>query len=885
MSPLTIHSIVTPPADFEPLPPDALDSSLVSLIERTIERYPHRIAIRDQGREISYAELNTAANALAYAILDFCGRGSEPVIFILGHEAKALIALLAIIKSGRPYLPLSPDYPLERLRFIVSESNSPLILTDTKYTSLVETIQQNALLGVLNVDEVAPATERGDPGILVDAGEPAGILYTSGSTGEPKGVVMSHRFIVFQALGDFDTIYCSASDRFALLNSLSFTAARPPVYNSWFSGATICMYDIRSLGVAGVSDWLTSEAVTVLFSMTPVFRAIFSSLPERVFFPSLRLVWVSGDICYASDVELGRAHTLPYSVFRNSLGSSEGGLVAMNLLTRDTTLQGEVVPIGYPIPGKEVSLEDENGQVVAQGEVGEIVIRSRFLASGYWKSPELTASKFQTDPHDPRIQIFRTGDLGRWNREGKLEHLGRSDNQVKIRGFRVDLAEIEGILREHPDIKNVTVVTRQETSWPIEKQLVSYIVTRSGAAISSVDLRNYLAVKLPDYMLPAFFVFLPELPLNENGKVDRRALPEPTRQVYESVRVALVNEEEKKLLHLWVKLFGLDDIGVDENFFELGGDSFLAARLFTEIENVFEKIFPANVLLRHGTIRQLAKLIRGAEGYSAGFLIPLRATGTRPPLFLVPGGGTDVLTLLELVEALGEDQPVYGFQDFHAGHPESLYMQGIVRASQEFVRAMQEVQPRGPYHLAGHSFGGLVAFEMARQLSVKGEAVGLLGLLDAFPPASKRRSGTLKNRILTHARNLAGRDLRGKLDYLSERFKLFLNRLIKRESLRWFYDSKLVKGILGPDSMQPVRAALADYIPAPYEGHAVIYRATQRPLAITWDVTAPWAEFILGGIKFHDIPSEHKSMVRPPYVDMLAGFIKRDLELYAKAGP
>ena len=873
-------SVFQAPEDFKPLSLELTEKSIPILFERAVEMHPSHIALRQHGHGITYRQLNDLVNTLAHAILSQHGEGEEPVIFLHGHDVKAIVSLLAILKTGRPYLPLNPAFPAEFIHQIVADSGSPLFLTDAGNLSFVDQVlAANARMNVLNVDDLVSSAQHGNPGIRISPDAPACILYTSGSTGEPKGIVNSHRYIAFSTVTDINLYYLNPRDRMTLLNTISFSGSRTSIFGALVSGATLCLYDIRSDGAEGAAQWMLSEQITHYRSIAPIFRLVFSNIPAGVVIPSLCSVGVGGDTVRPSDVALFRSHTLPHCFFRNGLASTECGILTEYFLAHNTPVPDDVVPVGYPADGKQVMVVDENGDPLPNGEQGEIIVRSRYLASGYWRKPELTAEKFIRDPDDPQMQTFYSGDSGRFNSEGALEHLGRLDNQVKVRGNRVVISEVERVLNTLPEVREAVIV-----AWPSriqlgEKQLAAYIILRDQARLTGSDVRSMLADKLPDYMLPTFIVFLDAFPYNVNGKVDRRALPEPARRTGDPLRDAPANATEEKLLAMWRKLFRLDTIGVNENFFELGGDSLLAVRLFMEIESAFKKAYPANVLLRHGTIRQLAELIeKTSDVESPGFLIPLRTAGARPPLFLIPGARSDVLTLIGLVELLGADQPVYGLQDFYSGHSESLYVQGVVRAAGEFVNAIKTVQPRGPYRIAGYSFGGVIAFEMARQLSKDGEVVSYLGIIDTTPPVRIKRKVSWQDRYRLHTTNLSGRGLRENLDYLSTRFKRLLRRLADFRLVRMFYRTKAADKILGRDHLRIVKSALVEYSPTPHDGTAVVYRAAKRPLTIRWDVTEPWKQLVKGDLFFRDVPGEHVSLIKRPYVETLAGMLKEDLD-------
>lgn len=410
----------------------------------------------------------------------------------------------------------------------------------------------------------------------------------------------------------------------------------------------------------------------------------------------------------------------------------------------------KLVPIGKPIANTTFYLLDGARQPVAEGAEGELYIGGEGLARGYFEREQLTAEKFVVDPFSsrPGARMYRTGDLARIRLDGNVEFLGRIDHQVKIRGFRIELGEIEAVLEQHSGINQAVVVAREDA--PGEKRLVAYFVLENPGAVSFSELREQASRQLPDYMVPTAFVEMAKLPLTPNGKVDRKGLPAPTVHDFEaqSDYVAPRDATERNLVKLWEDVLGLSPISVTANFFDLGGRSVLAARLFTKILRTFGKELPLSTLFRSPTVEQLAKELRpSAQTAQYPTLVPIQENGTKPPFFCVHGGAGSTLFLHQLSRKLGDDQPFYGIE------PEGLDGKRFQRPTVEqmaahYVAEMRKVQPKGPYFIGGYCFGGLVAFEMARILQQQGEQPALLALFSAalrynhlLPPPKEQPSG------------------------------------------------------------------------------------------------------------------------------------------------
>jgi thioesterase domain-containing protein/acyl carrier protein len=644
-----------------------------------------------------------------------------------------------------------------------------------------------------------------------------------------------------------------------------------------FTGAAACLFDIKRRGTVEIVNWIGAEGITVFRAQQSTFRPVFADAPTGMIFETIRLLGIGGDVLSQQDVNLFRAHTPAHSVMASAFYSTECGGLLRNYIDHHTSLQGDTLPVGYPWPDKEVLLLDEQGNPVPRGERGQIVVRSANLCSGYWNQPALTAQKFHDDPADPRIKLYYSGDYGRLTEDGALEFLGREDSMVKIRGYRVEISEVETALKLHPAVKEAFVAAQPSRHRAGQKQLVGYIVPKESG-LASWALREHLVAKLPDYMLPSFYVFLASIPVTSHGKVDKDALPPIPERAELTPDDLPADETERRLLAIWQNAFGQERIGVNDNFFELGGDSLLASAIFVEVERAFRRTYPLNILLKHGTIRRLARVITDPEAGDTTPIIALQPSGSRPPIFIFPGGVGDVLMLIGLAEALGEEQPVYGMQA--AGFfGKTVYSRRVEEAAAHFAQEIKKVRASGPYHLAGHSFGGVIAFEVARQLREAGEAVGLVGLLDSHPPGSIH-GGSFRRRMQTHLFNMSDLDWKGKIGYVTRHFQTRASKALGRfEFFQTLLRNTAVKQAMWDDPFRQTRFAAANYSPAqPYPGPVTLFIVSERPRHIDWDMMAPWHKFISGPIERVPVPGDHSSMIKPPHVTELARLMALSLE-------
>ena len=576
---------IDPPKDFVPVPAAILEQSLVRRFEQIVETYPDRLAVKDDEQALTYHILNESVNNLARAILEKAGRGDAAITFLLGHDVTAIITFLAILKAGRPYLGLHLANPIDRMRKVISNAESPLLVSSYKYRTIADNFFQTGSSGkLLYIEDVRGNLPCGNPGIYVDPDSPFSLIYTSGSTGEPKGIVASHRYETFSIMYLTNCLFFSPSDRISLLTSLSVSAGNPGMLGALLNGGMLCLFDLKKHGPQKALDWIRSEQLTIYRSTPSILRSIFSLAPKDLILPNLRIMTLGGEPVKATDVEYFKAHTAGHCVLVNNFASSETSTMAHFPVSHQTLVTGEFLPSGYPAPSKEIMLLDEKGQPVKQGEEGEIVVRSRYMSSGYWKQPELTAKKFHADPTDPTLQTYYSGDLGRWRADGVLEFIGRRDTNVKIRGFSVQLEAIDHLLQKMDGIQEAACAAHQPSRGG--KRIVAYLVPAGSRKPSVTDLREALSAQLPDYMVPSVFVWLDALPRTVTGKINRKDLPDPSgaRPDLRSEYIAPRNEKEELIAKIWRDLLQMESVGVEDNFFELGGDSLLALSMTLEVE-------------------------------------------------------------------------------------------------------------------------------------------------------------------------------------------------------------------------------------------------------------------------------------------------------------
>ncbi|BCA53183.1 putative Multi-domain non-ribosomal peptide synthetase [Nitrospira sp. KM1] len=702
-----------------------------ALFESVTRFCPDAVAVSMQGESLTYRELNHQANTIA-RLLQLHGVAAEtPVGLCMDRSLDMVAALLAVMKSGGCYVPLDPDYPAVRIRFMTEDSGAAVVLTTASLTELFTGLP--CIVLALDAERDACSTEDGSdlPSVAMPD-DLAYILYTSGSTGRPKGVEIRHRSLVNFLWSMKQKPGCTDHDVVLAVTTLSFDIAGLELFLPLLCGARV---EIVSRMVASdgrqLRECLDRSCATIMQATPATWRLLL----ESGWTGNKKLTALCGGEALPADLAhelLSRTKTL-----WNMYGPTETTI--WSTIERMDPAIPEVT-VGRPIANTEIYVLDRRMEPVPPGVTGEIYIGGEGLARGYHRRPELTAERFVAHPFTkrPGARLFRTGDLGRYRSDGRLVHLGRADHQVKIRGYRIETGEIESVLHRHPKIQQAVVTARDDKQGM--KHLVAYLIAQDHQCPAIEEMRGYLKSLLPDYMIPSYFVFLDRFPLTANNKLDRRALPAPvnTAAALESPYVAPRTAMEIQLTALWQHVLGIQRIGIHDNFFDLGGHSLKAAQLFFQLEAVYGRQLPLATLFQAPTIRELAVVLTQAQ-WSPPWqsLIAIQPGGSLPPLFMVPGVGGNVLVFAQLAKFLGIDQPMYGLQARGLDGKEEPFT-SVPDMAAHYVSQIRRIQGQGPYHIAGACTGGLIAYEMAQQLLASGETARVI-MMDTWHPDSYRR--------------------------------------------------------------------------------------------------------------------------------------------------
>jgi amino acid adenylation domain-containing protein len=881
------------------------------LFEEQAARVPHRTALVCRDVSLTYAELNAAANRLAHHLRAAGVGPGRCVALLMERSAEMIVGLLGILKAGGAYVPLLPDAPRARLAHQLAETSAPAIVTQQKLVAVLP--ETSARVVRLDADRDAVAAESSEnPPRITRPTDIVYVIYTSGSTGLPKGVAVRHENLVnyTQALGEIVSVK-SFDDQgglsWATVSTLAADLGNTSIFPALAFGGTLHVID-QEMAIDGdlFGAYARERRIDVLKITPSHLNALLAAKDGQGVLPR-RILITGGEASTWPLVDrIRKAASLRWI---NHYGPTE---TTIGSLTFDLDKEADsirhvaaTVPIGRPIAHTHVHVLDEAGAPVKEGEAGELYIGGRGVTSGYLQQPERTAERFLPDPSAaaPDAKMYRTGDRVRVLPGGAIEFLGRVDFQVKIRGYRVELGEIEAVLRTHPAVREVIVVGREVR--PQDLRIVAYYVPH-GAAAPTDELRRTLREKLPEHMVPSAIVSLQALPLNPNGKVDRKALPDPFAGGAEAgpapEPAGFTGEEateqlEAQIAEVWRAVLGVRSVGLDDGFFEIGGHSLAAIHMLAEVHKRTGKRLPNTILFQSPTIRGMADALRRA-GASPLFrsLVPIQPKGRRPPLFCVHGGGGKVYWYRPLAQRLGEDQPFFGLQ-CRIEDDGRVHTKRVEEMAALYLEEVRAAFPTGPYYLSGASFGGKVAYEMARLLRAQGEPVALVAMFDTWGPGYPHRrddvpgyqvaAEAVYQRLDHHLGALWMLEPGQRAQYVRERLHYaYMGQFDRVESIamalaRWSYKMRGRADSIPKDLQETpgfIKEASDAYDPLPYDGDVVLFRSKNQPPGSVYQETLGWDAVVRGKITVIELPGMHATMIAEPRVRYLVEALRPVLE-------
>ncbi|MFN6501591.1 MAG: amino acid adenylation domain-containing protein [Nostoc sp. DedQUE01] len=853
--------------------------SLDQLFEQQVELTPDSIALIHQSEQLTYRQINYQANQLANYLQKQGVKKETLVAICLERSIDMVVGILGILKAGGAYIPLDPSYPVERLNFMLSDSQASILISHQEILEKQSLSSHKIVCLDIHQDEIAQQS----PENLINISKPehlAYIIYTSGSTGMPKGVLGTHRGTVNGLHWLWKTYPFTPEEVCCQKTAISFVDSVWEIFAPLLQGIpTVIISNATLLDTQLFIEALAHHKVSRIILVPSLLRLLLDNYHYLTQKLSQLKIWITSGEALSVKLAKNFQELMPFAKLINLYGSSE---VSANATYYDTSLLEDkvnTIPIGRPIQNTQVYVLNHNLQPTPVGVFGELYIGGDGLAKGYLHRPELTQEKFIDNPFIPTTKLYKTGDLVRYLNDGNLEYLGRHDEQVKIRGFRVELGEIAAAILQHPDVQESVVVVVNDAEE--NQRLIAYIVAQKQEV--ATELLPYLQQKLPSYMLPSAFVVLDALPLTPNGKVDKRSLrtdeviPISTTKTF----IAARNFTELSLVKLWENLLNTSPIGVADNFFNLGGHSFLAVRLMAQIQDRFGHNLSLSTLFENPTIEKLAIIVSQPFRESSNSpVVAINSSDSKIPFFCVHGAGGGINHYINLSRRLGEDYPFYALE--HNPDAEEPEIISVEKTASYYLQEIRKIQANGPYLIGGHCYGGVLAFEVAQQLQRQGERVDLLVVIDAILSATRiestkdddakfllRMAESIKtdNNIdfSVSFEELRDLSLNEQLDLINQKANLIFTDTEIKDFIRYY---KLFKVHV---------QAMRDYVPLVYPHSMTLFRAKEEiihdfesPEFHTDDPLLGWGKCSSQPIKVIEVPGDHFSIFVEPHIQELA---------------
>lgn len=860
------------------------------LFEETAQAHADRRAVTTRNSRLSYGDLSIRVDDIAHALVKAGAAPGKLVGLFLERSIDSIAGAIAILKTGAAYVPLDPEYPAERLALMLEDSNADLILTSSVIRHRLP--QENR--SILEVEFVKQTGKTFPSNTDVTGESPACILYTSGSTGIPKGAIIPHRAVSRLVR---NTNYCklSAEETFLHAASICFDASLFEFFGPLLNGGTLAIPPKGPLSLDTISRTIRDEGVTTLWLTSGLFQLMVDEEIEA--FSGIRQLIAGGDIVPVDHADrLLRRH--PDIHLFNGYGPTESTTFVTAHRVKPSDLNEKALPIGKPVSNSTVHILDAEGNQLPPGIPGELWCGGDGVALSYLNRNDLTQERFQDDPftESSGAKIYRTGDLCRWRSDGVVEFIGRMDHQVKIRGYRVEPGEIEVLLSSHRDVNQCKVIVEEDA--PGQKSLVAFVTPFNGSRPAPENLQNFLRAKLPDYMVPRKCIVVSEMPMNSNGKIDPLALSSKTKSESAESEKRELTETEATLTKHWEDVLRVSPVSLDDDFFALGGHSLLGMKLFSRYQKATGVSLPLSVLFQNPTIRQLALAIEKRDarpgtgernnpivenhGYHdtseetqpaeevapsiSESTILLHSGGPEAPLFGVHGGDGGIFFYRNLSDHIDHDRAFYAFEASVLTNGGAIPVEPIEETAARYIRELNQVHPGGPVNLCGYSFGGLVAFEMAVQLQKAGREIQFVGLIDTDNPAQNARKLSIPERVAANWNQRSSEDasVLEKFGKLSKRFSTGLGY-----SLRFRTEGTVGKvmptakntGWLRQIQVrQAYEQAMDNYDPGKFEGDISLFRATEGNDKFDLGEDYGWSTVVSGNVNPVDVPGNHISL-------------------------
>lgn len=846
------------------------DACVHHFFEKQVEVSPNRISVIYNDQSLTFKELNCRANKLARYLIKQGVSSEKKIVICMDRSVDVVVAILAIWKAGGSYIPIDPSYPSDRILQMIELSDHMMIISQEKYLHM---FTQNEIF-CMDRDQAIFFQEL-DTNLIsdVEAGNLAYVIYTSGTTGIPKGVMVEHRSLVNLGLGWNREYLLNEDSRFLSVASISFDVFSGDLIKMIFSGGGLVITPEETvIDFSALYNLINKENVTFLDSTPSLLVPFLDYIYEQNSkVKSLKTLIFGSDYFPIDDYKRIISRFDDMRII-NGYGitetTNESSYFESDIDYFEETSRG-YVPIGRPLPNTRYYILNKSMQPQPIGVFGELYIGGDGVSRGYLNNSELTLKSFVSDLFNKNGRMYRTGDIARWREDGNVDFLGRQDHQVKIRGFRIELSEIESQLAQHKAVKEAVVIVQEHKLGG--KKLVAFLVPKIKADINKDEIYKNLKKKLPSYMVPSVIIILEKMPLTPNGKVDRKELVSNLKEqnISQKLFIRPRNHLEYELQLIWEEILGLAPIGMHDDFFDIGGHSLLLIQMVSRIKKKLGKDVPLSAIYKGATIEDIAGLLKEESYIKPGrSLVEVQKHGSRKPLFFVHGAGGYIFGYTALFKLLGEKRPIYGLQ---ISNPDSDF-QTLEEIAEHYLNEIRTVQPKGPYQIAGHCFGGLVAFEMACQLKRDNEDVHFVGLLDSY------LAEELNNNDIDDLKYIEDYALRMEIPDKDKLLKLEeLKKMDNNELLAYLNElARTAPKFFPPDvDIDFVKKdlniwinhskAMDRYKPGTEDVPLVLFQAIDT----TGDATRGWVNLTTRDFVVIPVEGGHGSLVRPPFVDKL----------------
>nr|WP_068893283.1 amino acid adenylation domain-containing protein [Pedobacter panaciterrae] len=850
---------------------DPIDhKTILDLFSQTVLNNPGSTAVVYEGKKLTYAQLNEKSNQLANYLISKGVKTETLVPICIKPSLETIIGIIGIIKAGAAYIPIDPEFPEQRINYMIAESTASVLVCDTETVKRIKEAGNREIIYLDDSKSQIWQTTATTTPISISAKNLIYVIYTSGSTGNPKGVMIEHGSIIdyFDGLNSKLSTLADCKS-FALGSTIATDLGNTILFNALISGGELHLFaKDRFNNPEYIHQYFNNYNIDCLKIVPSHWR--FLRHQGNFLLPSKLLMFGGESLPGEYIKEIRKANS--ECVVVNHYGPTETTIGKLMHIVDKNMDYPTSAPIGKPFGNTVPHILNKDLNYCAIGVPGELYIGGSGVARGYLNNPELTSKMF-IDRYAEKIEtrFYKTGDLVRWLPDGAIEFLGRIDDQVKIRGNRIELGEIQNALLKHADVKECAIIVDEDINH--EKRLVAYVAVNT--VFNKDSIINHLKMTLPEFMVPRILIELDKIPLTANGKLDRKSLPKVVNQVTENGYVKPSTPEHNLLTEIWATNLGVSQIGITDDFFELGGHSLVAVKVMGAIEKKTGLRLPLSSLFENPTIETLAKLLTPEDKLNWDSLVPLKTSGSKPPVYLVHGGGLNVFVFKSISKFMDDDQPVYALQGLGLNGDSEL-PQTIEDIAARYNAEILEANPNGPYLIAGYSMGGKIAYEMAKQLLEMGKEIKMLGIFDTYAGSSATGMEKIKEKIIRQVKKgpfIAKLFLDNPMQTLSYQL-----RISKRKLKPTFLKNKEIDKEVFTyrrEVYESYESAYQKYQLKPVDLLIDLFRVEKRIYFLDDRVYLGWRKYGKKGIEIHSVPGDHKTFLLSPNDQKLAKVLQR----------